>query len=256
MFFYVGKIFWALCNPLTLIGLTLMLGALLLRTRWKLWGRRLFGAGLALFLLLGFLPVGSNLMVWLESRYPVPDPLPIQVDGIIVLGGAVLTGRSESHGQVSLNEYAERITEAVRLHRLYPQARLVFSGGEGSLLPSSTSESKETKKLLNNLGISTDRIVFETQSRSTYENMKDSTSLIHPQPGENWLLVTSAFHLPRSIGVFRKGGWNVIPYPAGFLEEGRYLIFPTLDLLGNFYKLQVAAKEIVGIIAYRLSGKL
>ena len=83
-----------------------------------------------------------------------------------------------------------------------------------------------------------------------------STELVHPKAGDKWLLITSAFHLPRSVGVFEKGGWDVIPYPAGYLEDGQYFVFRNLDVLGNFYKLQVAMKEIVGIIAYSFTGKL
>lgn len=256
MFFYLGKIFWALLSPLTLIWLLLIVGCGMIFAGRIVWGRKILVTGIALFLTLGILPVGPNALYWLESRYEAPNPLPEKIDGIIILGGAVHSEMSQIHNQPSLNEYGERVTEAVRLSRLYPQARIVYSGGDGRLIPSSTTESAETKKLLENMGISTERIVFESSSRTTYENMTDSKVLINPQAGENWLLVTSAFHLPRSVAVFKKGGWNVIPYPAGYLEKGAPVWVPRLDVLGNFYKLQVAMKEIVGIIAYDLTGKI
>ncbi len=256
MFFYLGKIFWALLSPLTLIWLLLLIGCGLKWAGRPAWGGRFLVAGIGMFLLLGILPVGPNALYWLESRYEMPAPMPEKIDGIIVLGGAVHSEMSQIHNQPSLNEYGERITEAIRLSRLYPHARMVYSGGEGQLFPSSTTESAETKKLLENMGISTERIVFESSSRTTYENMIDSKTLINPQAGENWLLVTSAFHMPRSVAVFKKGGWNVIPYPAGYLEKGVPVWVPRLDVLANFYKLQVAMKEIVGIIAYDLTGKI
>ncbi len=256
MFFYLGKIFWALLSPLTLIGLLLLIGCGLRCMGRAKWGNRILGAGIGLFLIAGFLPIGPNLMVWLESRYEVPAPMPEKVAGIIILGGAVHSEMSHIHNQPSLNEYGERVTEGVRLSRLYPQAKIVYSGGEGTLISGSSTEAEETKKLLENMGISTDRIVFESTSRTTYENMTDSKALINPQAGENWLLVTSAFHMPRSVAVFKKGNWDVIPYPAGYLEKGAIVVAPRLDVLGNFYKLQVAMKEFVGIIAYALTGKI
>lgn len=257
MFFYLGKIFWVLMSPLTIIAFILLAGCGLRLAGRDLWGNRLLLAGAILFLIPGFLPIGANMIVWLETRHENPSAaLPDRVDGIIILGGAVHSEMSQIHNQPSLNEFGERVTEGVRLSLLYPHARIVYAGGEGNMIPSSTTEAAETKKLLENMGISTERIVFESTSRTTYENMIDSKALLNPQAGEKWLLVTSAFHLPRSVGVFKKGGWDVIPYPAGYLEKGAPVLVPRLDVLGNFYKLQVAMKEIVGIIAYALTGKI
>jgi uncharacterized SAM-binding protein YcdF (DUF218 family) len=256
MFFLLSKIFWALFSPLTLIGLLFVAGTALLTLKKEKWGRRLLSAGATLFILAGFLPIGPNLVVFLETRYPVPAPLPDQVDGVIVLGGAVNSERSQILNQVSIGEYGERLTEMIKLSRTYPQARILYSGGEGRLIPGSASETAAVQKLLQDLKIPRDHFIFESQSRNTYENMKYSFDLVHPQAGEKWLLLTSAFHLPRSTAIFEKAGWHVIPYPAGYLEDNRYFFFRDLDVLGNFFKLQVAMKEIVGIIAYSLTGKL
>lgn len=250
MFFITSKIFWALFSPLTLIGLMIVVGLVFKRLR------KLVGVGAALFVILGFLPIGPNLIVYLERQYGNTVPPPYDLTGIIVLGGVINGERSETHQQVSLNDYAERITEMIRLSQIYPQARVVFSGGTGVLTQGSPKESEKVRILLKDMNISPERFEYEAQSRNTYENMTESFALVRPQPEDKWLLVTSAFHLPRSVGVFKKGGWNVIPYPAGYLEDGEYIWHPTLDVLGNFYKLQVASKEIVGIIAYSLTGKL
>lgn len=255
MFFVLSKIFWALCSPLNLIILLILVGVGLRWLKREVWSRRLLTLGIGLFLVLGILPVGPNLVVYLESRYPAPQ-LPDKVAGIIVLGGAVNAERSEAFGQTSLGEDGERLTEMLRLSRIYPQTTVIYSGGSGALFPGSSAESAEVKKLLKNMGFSEERFIFEGQSRNTYENMLLSTPLAHPQAGDKWVLITSAFHLPRSAAVFKKGGWDVIPYPAGYLEDGGYFLWRDLDVLGNFYKLQVAMKEIVGIIAYSFTGKL
>ena len=256
MFFSLSKIFWAVFSPLTFIGLLFIAGMGLLALKKEKWGRRILYAGVTLFILAGFIPIGPNLVVFLETRYPMPDRLPDRVEGVIVLGGAINSERSQMMKQVSVGEYGERLTEMMKLSRIYPQARILYSGGEGRLIRGSASETEEVKKLLEDLKIPRDHFVFESQSRNTHENMKYSFDLVHPQAGEKWLLVTSAFHLPRSVAIFEKAGWDVIPYPAGYLEDNRYFLFRDIDVLGNFYKLQVAMKEIVGIIAYSLTGKL
>lgn len=253
MFFILSKIFWVIFTPLTLIGLLMVAGALGWSRRW---GRRMFSFAVISFLLLGFFPIGPNMIVWLENQYARPEPPPEDITGIIVLGGIIDGDRSAALNQVSLNDNAERLTEMMRLSRIYPQARIIFSGGSGSLRENSPKESTLLDNLLKDMDFMRGQIEYESQARNTYENMKFSHELAHPQSGDKWLLVTSAFHLPRSMAIFKKGEWPVIPYPAGYLEEGVYILHPTLDLLGNFYKLQVATREIVGIIAYKLTGKL
>lgn len=250
MFFILSKIFWTLCSPLTLLGLMIVSG--------MIWDKlaRVAGAGVVLFVLLGFLPVGPNLIVYLEKQYGNTVPPPYDITGIVVLGGVINGERSDIHQQISLNEYAERITEMIRLSHIYPQARIIFSGGSGEFSKGSPKESEKVRTLLKDMDINTSRFEYDGQSRNTYENMVESAKIAHPQAGDKWLLVTSAFHLPRAMAIFKKAGWDVIPYPAGYLEDGTYSWWPTLDVLGNFYKLQVATKEIVGIIAYSLTGKL
>jgi uncharacterized SAM-binding protein YcdF (DUF218 family) len=250
MFFILSKIFWMLCSPLTLIGLMIVAGLVFKKLN------RLVSAGAVLFVVFGFLPIGPNLIVYLERQYGNPQPVLENVTGIIVLGGVIDGERSDTHQQISLNDYAERITEMIKLSHIYPQARIIFSGGTGAMAQTSSKESEKVHTLLKDLDNNPERFEYEGQSRNTYENMTESIQIANPQAGDTWVLVTSAFHLPRAVGVFKKGGWPIIPYPAGYLENGSYVLHPTFDVLGNFYKLQVATKEIVGIIAYSLTGKL
>lgn len=253
MFFYISKIFWMVFQPLTLIALLIALGITFFKYRL---GRIFTVFFVGLFLLLGFFPVGSNLVRYLENIYPVPQMLPEKVDGIIILGGAMESGLSFARGQVQFNDRAERVSEMLRLYRLYPHAKIVFSGGDASMEGTSGKESTVLRSYLNNIGFDTSRIVFEEESRNTYENYLFSFRKVHPQPGENWLLVTSAFHMPRSAAIFTSNDWAIIPYPAGFLTAPQYDLMPNADVLGNYYMLQVAAKEIIGIIAYTLTERI
>lgn len=253
MFFSIAKVFWILCQPLTLLGFLMVIGLVFSKTSG---GRKLLVSVCAVFLLLGFSPIGNNLLWYLEDMYELPTVLPKKIDGIIVLGGSIEGKLTYAHGQPQINDNAERLTEFVKLARLYPQAKLVFSGGDGSLFQSSGTESKIASIIFKDIGFSSSTLVFEDKSKNTYENMVFSKELVNPQPGETWVLVTSAFHLPRSVAIFSSNGWPVIPYPAGYITEGTYDYTPTVDVLGNYYKLQVAVREIVGIIAYTLTERI
>lgn len=252
MFFVASKILWAFFQPLTFIALLLLI---VLFFRKKEWGRKLLVLLTVVFLILGFLPVGSWLLASLERQNPIPV-LPARIDGIIVLGGAIDAENSAQYGQVQYSPFAARLMETIRLSRIYPQARVIYSGGAGNLTDQDNKEADIAQNLLKDLGIPEKQFIFESQSRNTYENVKFSYSLAHPQAGENWVVITSAFHLPRAVGVFRAQNWPVIAYPAGFIENKSAEPRVLLDVLGNYWKLKIAAREYIGIIAYQISGKI
>jgi uncharacterized SAM-binding protein YcdF (DUF218 family) len=253
MFFYLSKVFWAVFAPLTFIAL-MIVGGWLAR-RYPI-GRKIMGVGVCLLILCGFFPIGHNLQVYWENQYLPMTEYPAHVDGVIVLGGSIDFKKSLARGQGQLNIHAPRITEMMFLANQYPKAKIVFSGGNGNITSSSSSESKELDKLLKKIGFDASRIIYEGESRNTFENMDFSKKMLNPKDGEVWLLVTSAFHMKRSAEVFNSYGWAVIPYPAGYLTEGTYKVIPNFDVIDNMYKLQIVAKEIIGIMAYRLTGKI
>lgn len=253
MFFIVSKIFWAVFTPLTLVSLMVVGGWL---ARGYSGGRKVLGFGVSCLLLFGFSPVGHNLMVWWEGAYPVQTALPQKVDGIVVLGGSIDFKKSFARGQGQLNMHAPRITEMMALAKHYPRAKIILSGGNGNLTQSSYSEAIELDSLLKHIGFDTSRIIYEGTSRNTFENMQYSKDIAKPKEGEVWLLVTSAFHMKRSEAIFRSNGWDVIPYPAGYITDGVYEVIPNFEVLENMFKLQIVAKEIIGIIAYQLTGKI
>ncbi|MFA7275522.1 MAG: YdcF family protein [Pseudobdellovibrionaceae bacterium] len=253
MFFYLSKIFWMIFSPLTFVTLLIVFGALL--RRWKA-GRVMLGAGIILIGSIGFLPLGKNMLVYLEGIYPWPDISPERVDGIIVLGGSFDLDSSYAHGSPQLGSDGARILEFVALSHRYPQARLVFTGGSGAIEAGGRSEAEVARQAFESLGLDMKRVEFEGESRNTYENMILSRSKVHPQAGENWLLVTSAYHMPRSVAIFRTGGWEVIPCPAGYLTDGHYSYLPTAKVLEGFFLFHVAVREMIGIIAYVFTGKI
>ena len=222
MFFYLSKILWFFAAPSNLLTVLALLGALLCGTRFARAGRRMALAAAGLLLFIGIAPVGSLLFFGLEQRFPALPHEGLDPAGIVVLGGAVDEIVGKSRGQPSMDEAAERMTEAVVLARLYPDARLVFTGGSNAFFHRGVTEATEALHIWTDLGIPAARILLEDKSRNTYENAVFTRDLVKPQPGERWLLVTSAYHMPRSVSLFRKAGFPVTAFPVDFPPRRRW----------------------------------
>lgn len=254
MFFIASKLFWMVLNPGNLLVILLVLGLLRLVATRRRKGMLLTcfaGAGLVAMLVL---PLGQWAIAPIEMRFPVP-PLPDKVDGIILLGGAVDPDITRAHGQTALNEAAARVTETIILAKRYPAARIVLSGGNGELLPSGSNEAVATRDFLVAMGIDEHRLVIEGGSRNTYENAVFSKNAADPKSGETWILVTSAYHMPRAVGCFRHIGWEVLPYPVDFQTDGRWR-FDAFDLGGSLVLFSKAEHEWIGLAAYYLTGRI
>jgi uncharacterized SAM-binding protein YcdF (DUF218 family) len=248
--YYVSKILWLFAQPGNLLVLLLLLGTLLLFSRWRGFGRFLIVLVALASLAIAVLPVGRWLLGPLEDRFPQVTTLPAKVDGIIMLGGAVSTVLTEARGQPQVNEHAERFVAFADLARRYPNAKLVFSGGGPMLRGGAFREADASRQVLEWMGMDVSRVIFERESRNTFENVVDSKVLAHPAPGEVWLLVTSAFHMPRAVGIFRSQGWPVVPYPVDYLT-GAGMDDPaySADFLDNLGQLSLGMKEWIGLAA-------
>ncbi|MBT3305333.1 MAG: YdcF family protein [Alphaproteobacteria bacterium] len=255
MFFALSKIFWFLVNPGNLLLLLFCLGTGLLWTRWRQLGRWLVSAATTTGLILAIFPFGSWLFGTLEDRFPPLVELPPRVDGIVVAGGVVDPGMTADRGQISIGGAVERLFETATLANRYPQAKLVFSGGSGSLLEQDKKEAAVVAPVLRQLGIDPGRVIFESQSRNTAENATYSYRAAQPKEGETWILITSAFHMPRTVGTFRKAGWQVTPYPVDYYTRRN----AATPLLFNFSlgmgSLGSAIHEYLGLLFYWTNGK-
>ncbi|HEY7610514.1 MAG TPA: YdcF family protein [Alphaproteobacteria bacterium] len=255
MSFLAGKAAWVLLRPSTLLALMLALGLLLRALGRRRTGRGLVGVALAAFLACAVLPVGAWLLSPLENRFAVPA-LPERVDGIIVLGGAIEPALSADRQALSLNGNAERLVAFAALARRYPAAKLVFTGGSGNPLSPDLREGDWIGEFLDAASIARERVVVERESRNTDENARLSKALVKPQPGEVWVMVTSARHMPRAVGIFRKAGWTVVPYPADYLTTRAVGANFHFNLAGGLAALDAAAYEWFGLAYYRLSGRI
>lgn len=253
--FTLSKIFWIVAQPGNLLVFLLMVGAALLWTRRRRTGRwmvALAGLGLAL---LAATPAGDRVLRPLEARFPMPSELPAHIDGILVLGGAVSPRITEKWGQAALNHQAERLTAMLALAARYPDAKLVHSGGSGLLMRQDLNESTVTRQFLAEQGVDVARVLFEDRSRNTYENALFSKELLQPNKGEVWLLITSAFHMPRAMGIFRSLDWEMRPYPVDYQTDGEGLSLDSISLGDGVSLFDRAVREWLGLIAYRILGR-
>ena len=253
----MSKTLGAMLMPVNfLIGIG-VLGAILLATRAAKLGRGLVAASLLLLALCGFSPLGRLLILPLEERFPPWDPARGAPDGIVVLGGSIDPDLSAALGRPALGRSGDRIVATAELARRYPKARIVFSGGNANLVGDDTAkEADYGLSMLEDLGVAKERLTAERLSRNTVENAEFTSRVANPKPGERWLLVTSAYHMPRSIGLFRKAGFQVEAYPVDRrTSKSEVLQFSSVSTNG-LDRTDTAMREWIGLVAYRLTGKI
>jgi uncharacterized SAM-binding protein YcdF (DUF218 family) len=256
MFFVLSKVLGFFAVPSNAIAMICALGAAFLLLRWPRAGRSTLALGVCLLLLFGYSPAGNVLLLSLSERFPAWQFDGHEPDGIIVLGGAIDSEASAARDALELDSSAERIVAMLELARRFPNARIVFSGGSGNLIDNSVPEAPIAGRLLDRFGIAPARVVLEDQSRTTDENAVSVRKLVAPKPGERWLLVTSAFHMPRSIGAFRAAGFEVEAYPVDWRTRGWVdAAIPFDKLSAGLARTDIAVHEWIGLIAYRLTGR-
>ncbi|TDR94500.1 YdcF family protein [Enterovirga rhinocerotis] len=257
--FALSKVGWFLATPSNLfviLGLIGALAAFLPRGRLSRWGRRVAAGMLVLLAILGIAPVGTWLLMPLEERFPAYADDGTPLAGAIILGGGVLPNISLARGQLTLGDAGERVVALSDLARRRPDLRLVFTGGSGALLGADAPEAVALSKFGATLGLEAGRVAYEQQSRTTYENARDTRSLLAPDADKRWLLVTSAWHMPRSIGTFRAAGIDVVPYPVDYRTgDGDRWWRPEPSVSSGLDRVDIAVREYLGLLYYRLLGR-
>ena len=256
MFFVLSKTLGLLLEPLIIPYLCLICAVLAFWRRRRLLGRFFVLTAIFLPLLYGVIPLSSQPLQFIENHIKPADLAERQIDGIIVLGGFTGNGVvAESRNQPSLGPAAERFTAALQWHQKFPDKPLVFSGFSGRLVPKGASEADIVQQLLDDLTIDQTHILFENESRNTYDNALNCYNLMAPAPGSHWILITSASHMPRAIGSFRAAGWSgILGYPVDYqTPETGYSRY--WDIGYGTSLIKEALREYVGLLVYWLSGR-
>jgi uncharacterized SAM-binding protein YcdF (DUF218 family) len=255
IFFWTSKLAWLIIAPDNLLLFLLLISWILLWCGASRLAKRLIGFVTIALTVVAFFHVGEWLLYPLEVRFPTNPNLPQRIDGIIVLGGAENSVLSSLWNQEELDDGSERDIVFLELARRYPNAQLVFTGGSGSMIHQDYKAADVAKKLFKKLGLDISRVTFGRNSRNTFENVVLSKGLVKPDPGQKCILITTAWHMPRSVGIFCKAGWPVIPYPVDHCTMPGKLLRVDLNLSGHLRDLAIGVKEWVGLTAYYLSGK-
>lgn len=254
--FFLSKLFVVLTQPLAWVA-TLLVASLLIARR-PAQSRALVSGALGLLLLLGWLPLPDALIRNLESHYA---ELPPRAElrgfaGLVVLGGSTDAGYiAQDHAQPVLNSAAERMTAPLAALHANPHLRVIYTGGDGSLQHSGPSEAEQARRFFEAVGIAGPTVQYESASRTTHENAVLSAQLPGVDIRQRWLLVTSAWHMPRAMATFAQAGWNVTPYPVDF-RTGSATPWTAYSLPDGVRRWQLALHELLGIAAYRVIGRL
>jgi uncharacterized SAM-binding protein YcdF (DUF218 family) len=254
--FIAAKFLAFLTQPLAWVALLMVLAILLIRRHPR--RAQMLGCGaVVLLVLLGWEPLPDAVLRPLEGRYP---PVSAHADlkayvGVIVLGGALEPAYVWSvPDQSALGDAAERVTEVLPLLKRQPQLRLLFTGGEGELFAKDLTEAERARRFFTAQGVPDSQLILESASRTTYENAVLSKALPGVDARQPWLLVTSAWHMPRSMAVFEHAGWNVTAYPVDF-RAGQATPWTQYSMDEGAKKWRIALHEVIGLWIYRLTGR-
>jgi uncharacterized SAM-binding protein YcdF (DUF218 family) len=253
--FYLSKIFWFCAAPSTFFFLLAGVGVGLWFTAPKAerLGRLAAGIGITALAMMGFSPLSAWLLWPLEQRFP--QGAVTNVAGIILLGGALNPEATQASGQFSTYE-GGRLLALIALARSHPDAPIIFTGGSANVIKEGPTEADIMQIVLPTLGVGNERVIFESQSRNTIESAQFTAQILHPHRGQLWLLVTSAFHMPRATAIFRKAGFDVEPYPVEFRLAGKSSLWEAMpSVSAGLGQTDLAAHEWVGLLAAYWMGK-
>jgi uncharacterized SAM-binding protein YcdF (DUF218 family) len=254
MYFILSKSLAFFILPSNLLILAALAGTVMLFTKRMRGGRALLLASMLGIIILGISPIGKVMFYVLETRFPPWDASGPEPTGFIILGGSIDPDVSAAHDEVALTEAAERLTVVADVARRYPHARIIFTGGNGTLF-GGAAEATYASRLLTSFGIPPQRLEMEARSRNTLENATLTKVIAAPKPGERWVLITSAFHMPRAMAAFRNVGFEVEAFPVDWqLGSMRDLLWPFRSFVGGLSYTDWATREFVGLLSYRLTG--
>lgn len=256
IFFYLSKILWNFVIPGNFFVLLFFAATILLWTRHARIAKKMLFTISVLTILVAIVPLGNIMLHPLEQEFKINPNLPNKIDGIIVLSGSISAKSTSLLGQVQVNEQIERDLMFISLAYEHPNAKLLYTGGSSSLTDQQFKGANAGKKFLKSQRFEINKVLFESSSRNTYESAVISKKIIKPKKDENWILITTAWHMPRSVGVFKKVGWEVIPYPVDYKTNSENIYDFSFNFSEKLLKLEVGFKEWLGLLAYSLTNKI
>ncbi|MGR9170111.1 YdcF family protein [Rhizobium sp. KDH_Rht_773_N] len=254
--FVLSKLVWILAQPFSLAFFGALLALVAGLLRWRLLSALGAAGAVSILFVTLYTTSGNYLLQQLEERFPRPAADPEDVKCMIVLGGAFQNEVNTARHGIEFADGADRFIEALRLAQKYPQSRILVSGGDGSLSGTYEGDAVASRRFFPLFGVGKERLVEEAQSRTTYENARNTKEFLAQQGLSDCLLITSAFHMPRSVGLFRKLGIEIVPWPTDYRTTGNVALgldFTQPSLNGQ--NLGTAIREWYGLAGYYLAGR-
>ena len=251
--YFLSKFIWFFLSPINFIIILILLAFLFRVLNYIKFSKFFIFSSIIFFIIIGFLPTGSFMLFNLEKKYHSKD-MPFKVDGLLILGGPSDPGLTKVHDQVSFNEAGERLTEAVYIIKKLKPKKIIFSGG---IVNSKFEDSHAyvAKKFFEDMEINTKEIIFEYESRNTFENIIFSKKIAQPLKIQKWLVITSSFHMLRVINIAEKVNWHLIPYPVDFRTGTKINFGISFNFLKNIKNFDLAFHEYIGLISYYLLNR-
>jgi uncharacterized SAM-binding protein YcdF (DUF218 family) len=261
MFLFLSKFLPIFVYPVGL-AVVLLVAGLLLRKKPR-WLISCVIIALAILWLGGNSWVATSLVRSLEWRYLPPQELP-KAEVIVLLSGGT-QGATYPRPIVELNGAGDRVIYAAWLYHQGVAPHLLLTGGDIQWLGTAETPAEDMLIFLEMLGVPPEAIWLETESLNTYENALFSRRILEEKGIDRIVLVTSAMHMPRSVALFEKQGFEVIPAPTDFsVTQEKWDNLWKLDLVtqlfnflpgvGNLEDTTGVMKEYIGMLVYRLRG--
>lgn len=252
MFFVLSKVLNFLTNPLVIVC-TLLLFSVIIRNQKR--KTRLFWVAFSLLLFFSNDFIANEVMgLWEVPATPYAE-VKESYDWGIVLTGVTMNDRLPDD-RVYFQHGADRVVHAVELYKKGIVRKIMISGGSGRLVTDARREANELFNAMVLMGVPANDMMIENESRNTYESAVNVAMVLKDSPADQFLLITSAFHMRRSVACFKKAGFDIDSFSTDFYTHPRYftpdvLLIPRADSIMIWQKL---FKEWTGMVAYKAAG--
>lgn len=253
MYFYLSKLLAPFVNFTNFLIIGILASLIIyLKYKSKLGNFFLFFF-VIVFLIIGFFPVGNYGLKYLEHKHIKKD-MYLNYDNIIVLAGAESISATKYSNILNLNNASERLIASVDLALKNKDSKIIFLGGSGFLSKQELNEANVAKMFYTNIGFDTSRVIFVESTRNTIENLKILKNL--KIDNKKNLLITSAFHMNRSLYIAKKLNLNLIPYAVDFRHvhsDEKFLnLYQSFNFADNLGRTNMFYREIVGIFVAKI----
>jgi len=251
LYFYLSKLFAPLLNPTNLLFIFLIsfyIINLKSKIKFKIFSNIVF----ILLLLLSFFPLGNLGLKYLEKDYLAQDKV-YKVDNILVLAGAENIASTKIDEELSLNSGSERLIISAKLALDFPISKIYYLGGDGYLAKNKIDEVDMAKTFYSNIHFDLNRVIFIGNTRNSIENLEAFQKI--DTLNQSNILITSAFHMKRSMLIAKEFELNIKPYAVDFRSINDFNIlnyYQTLSIANNWQSFNIFFREIIGILAFKL----